>query len=125
LLVATPDPSQAALMRELHGLLNATAMGSALDDGQRDVLQRAAREFTALAAQRPALIGAAAQLERLRLSGRFDFIDCADCLASLRGATWSLLPQARPGPGSSRRAPPGPLAVDYLQRVELLTGESR
>jgi hypothetical protein len=68
--------------------------------------------------QRPELIRVAADLERLRVVGRFALPDCDDCLDALRAATWSLLPSVQPGPDTGARAPLDALGLDYLERLD-------
>lgn len=112
---ATPDPSASLLMTRLYEVLVKTPPGARLTADQLALLQQAAQQFTEQATQRPALIRAAATLEKLRLAGVMGLADCADCLSALRATVWSQLPAISPSPGRSGRLAPDALAADYLQ----------
>lgn len=114
---ARPDPDPHTLVRALYALLGAATPAQALDPDERELLRRAGRHFTALSQERPALIRHAATLERLAVLGRFETPDCADCLDTLRAATWTLLPPAEPGPDRGRRAPVDALGEAWLERL--------
>ncbi len=114
---ATPDPDPDALARALFALLSEAGPETPLGEDETDLLRRAARHFTALSQQRPTLIRQAATLERLALGGRLALPDCADCLADLRKATWSLLPPVETGPDTGRRPQPDALGAAWLEHI--------
>ena len=119
-LAAAPDPSAVLLMADLFRLLNDKAPGTELSSAESALLEEAASVFAERATDRPALIQSAAYLEQMRVSGRLQLEDCDDCLASLRRATWSLLPASVPAPSRATRPPLDDLAVQYLERINAL-----
>lgn len=114
----SPDPDSEALARELQAWLGVQAPAAPLDPAGRDLLRRAAAEFTRLSQQRSALIQQAATLEKILLADRLDVPGCSECVERLRRAAWSLLPPATPAPASGRRPPLDPLGRAYLEARE-------
>ncbi len=100
---AAPDDSAATRMQALFQMLSTTPQGMIFEPEQRALLQRGARNLTTMAKRRPALINAAANLERLRLQGVYDFEDCADCRQDLLAAIWSTIPDVEAQPGTATR----------------------
>jgi hypothetical protein len=111
---ASPDPDSHALAEELQAWLGIQDPGLRLDESGRQLLRRAADEFTRRSQERPALIRQAATLEKMLLAERLDVPGCADCLEQLRRATWSLLPPATPAPARGKRPALDPLGQAYL-----------
>jgi hypothetical protein len=111
---ASPDPDSDALAEELQAWLGIQGPGARLDGSGRELLRRAADEFTRRSQERPALIRQAATLEKMLLAERLDVPGCSDCLEQLRRATWSLLPPATPAPPRGSRPALDSLGQAYL-----------